>query len=190
MSKPNLIDKLIHLHKSDGTQSGFVLLQGPDGKAQGWYDLRDAGEKANLDKEFERLYETEDERKMRWAKEAIEHEERMFSAAKQVHEWDGPIYHNDRFWLDISDIEDCPRYVWAAKAIAFEPLTAEQIWSSYMEMLDIGGESGTEPELGSLARLNEALDAFHAENESNLNGFYEVDRSKVIMLDQSPIPAE
>ena len=191
MEKPSLESRLLHLYKSDKTESGYVILLDKIGAQYGSaiFDLKNENTRKYLQECFDRAYETDEERYARQDKEFEAREQARFEKAEKIpeSEWGDGVFRDDNYYGDIEYLHedlcmnglDVPVYVWAAKEVQPRLPDAHDIFDRILD--DIRLEDYPEASSKSLRELDEALIKFYAENKNELT-YFEPDTTKAILL--------
>jgi hypothetical protein len=191
MEKPSLESRLLHLYKSDKTESGYVILLDKTGAQYGSaiFDLKNEDMRKYLQECFDRAYETDQERYARQDKEEEIRKQARFEKAEKINEsdWSDGVFFGDSYYCDIEYLQgdlcmngiDVPVYVWAAKESRPRLPDAHDIFDRILD--DIRLEDYPEASSKSLRELDEALTKFYAENKNELT-YFEPDMTKAILL--------
>jgi len=191
--KPSLESRLLHLHKSDGEKSGFVILLTSAGsQVPGIFDLKDEHSFEYLKDCYEKEYETDNERHLRFNSESGKKEEERFRRSQKIDEdsYAEAVFCNDSYYNSTDelydsfdgDLPDKPEYVWAAKPIKIHKYDADNIWELTTGELNI--DELPEAARNSLVELDAALDKFYRQNKQVLF-WYEPDYTRAIILKKS-----
>ncbi len=194
-TKPSLESCLLHLHKTDRTPSGYVILRNAKGCQVGdIFDLRDPESKKQLQLAYEQTYRTPEEQAAYNKKLLEETERERYKAAKKIKlaDYEGPhgVFWDGVLYEDVgelmSDIDAAgnagvkkPKYVWAARTVNHDYMTAEKIWHRLCAQL--ATDNPPEPVPGSEVILDNALKEFHQTNEDRLVA-YDVDYNLAVEL--------
>jgi hypothetical protein len=193
MSKPTLESRLLHLYKSDKTESGYVILLDKVGAQYGSaiFDLKSEDMRKCLQENFDRAYETDEECYARQDKQAETREQALFEKAEKFpeSEWGNGVFLDDNYYCDIEYLHedlcmngiDVPQYVWAAKEIQLRLPDASDIVDRIFENIHL--DDYPEASSRSARELDEALLKFYNENKVNFT-FLEPDYSKAILLEK------
>lgn len=193
MEKPSLESRLLHLYKSDKTESGFVILLDKFGQQVnvGIFDLRSENSRKYLQECFDRAYETDEESRARYDREYAAKELSLFQKSQKIpqFEWPDGVFFNENYYSDIDYLHqdlcmngiDVPQYVWAAKEIQLRLPDASDIVDQIFANISL--DDYPEASSKSARELDEALIKFYGENKVNFT-FLEPDYSKAILLEK------
>lgn len=191
MSKPILESRLLHLYKSDKTESGYVILLDKEGMQVGSaiFDLKKDTSRKYLQECFGRAYETDQERYARQDKEFETREQAGFEKAQKIpeSEWGDGVFFGDNYYNDTECLHEnllmnginVPVYVWATKEVQPRLPDAHDIFDRILDHICL--EDYPEASSKSLRELDEALIKFYAENKNELT-YFEPDTTKAILL--------